>query len=211
MAAKSVKKYVLTKLGLINDGQLEEILADLDLTMSTEKRKKADAVYNAISRHLASDAVEDLEDDGLSIFLKVQTKLMEMLDEKVDSESSTVEPTVKVDAPKTAPEVLGTKEESVVKQKKPQPEMGATAVPGSTTRIEYHRLKDFRIEGWTVNGSLSYRNVHFQMEKGIELGHSQKEVMHGLIKVIKPGVLRNYCETSGTELEYDELCDLLQS
>ena len=211
MAAKSVKKDVLTKLGLINDDQLEEILTDLDLTVSTEKRKKADAVFNAISRHLASDAVEDLEDDGLSIFLKVQTKLTEMLDEKVDSKSSTVGPTVEIDTPKTVPEVSGTKEEPVEKQKNPQPEMGATAVPGSMTRIEYHRLKDFRFEGGTVNGSLSYRNVHFQMEKGIELGHSQKEVMHGVIKAMKPGVLRTYCETSGTELKYDELCDLFQS
>ena len=168
-------------------------------------------MFNAISRHLASDAVEDLEDDGLSIFLKVQTKLTEMLDEKVDSKSSTVGPTVEIDTPKTVPEVSGMKEEPVEKQKNPQPDMGATAVPGSTTLREYHRLKDFRIEGGTVNGSLSYRNVHFQMEKGIELGHSQKEVMHGVIKAMKPGVLRTYCETSGTELEYDELCDLLQS
>ena len=88
MAAKSVKKDVLTKLGLIVDDQLEEILTDLDLTVTAEKRKKGDAVFNAIGRYLSSDAVEDLDDEGLSIFLKVQTKLDEMLeDNKKDLES----------------------------------------------------------------------------------------------------------------------------
>ena len=210
MAAKSVKKDVLTKLGLINDDQLEEILTDLDLTVSTEKRKKADAVFNAISRHLASDAVEDLEDDGLSIFLKVQAKLTEMLDEKAEAESTKIDAAAGKDAPKTVPEIAAKKEEPEVKLKIPQLEQGAAAVP-VTTRIEYHKLKDFRIEGGTVNGTLSYRNVFFQMEKGLELGHSKKEVMNGVIKAMKPGVLRTYCESSGTELEYDELCELLQS
>ena len=36
MAAKSVKKDVLTRLGLVTDDQLEEILTDLDLTVSVE-------------------------------------------------------------------------------------------------------------------------------------------------------------------------------
>ena len=207
MAAKSVKKDVLSKLGLIDEDQLEEILTDLDLTLSTEKRKKSDAVFNAINRHLSSEAVEDLEDEGLSIFLKVQTKLDEMVEEKITA----AEPSAEKDAPSDK-DALKTVQEKVgdVKSKGMEPEKGATAAP-VTTRVEYHRLKDFRIEGGTVNGSLSYRNVCFQMDKGRELGYPDKEVMSAVIKAMKPGVLRTYCESYGTELKYNEFCDLLHS
>ena len=97
------------------------------------------------------------------------------------------------------------KKEVVVKE---EPSKGAAA---QVTRVEYHRLKDFRIEGGTVNGTLSYRNVCFQMEKGLELKYSPKEVMSGVIKAMKPGVLRTYCETSGTDMDYEEFVELLQS
>ena len=43
------------------------------------------------------------------------------------------------------------------------------------------------------------------------MGYSETEVMNGVIKAMKPGVLRTYCETSGTELNYKELLELLQS
>ena len=48
MATKSVKKDALTGLGLVTDDQLEEILTDLDLTVSVERRKKENAVFNLI-------------------------------------------------------------------------------------------------------------------------------------------------------------------
>ena len=54
MAAKSVKKDVMVKLGSVTDDQLEEILTDLDLTVTVERRKKENAVFNAIGRHLSS-------------------------------------------------------------------------------------------------------------------------------------------------------------
>ena len=81
MSAKSVKKDVFMNLGLIEDDQLEEVLTDLDLVVSAEKRKKSDAVFSAISRHLSSEAVEDLEDEGLSVLLQVQLKLNHLLEE----------------------------------------------------------------------------------------------------------------------------------
>ena len=174
MAAKSVKKDVMAKLGSVTDDQLEEILTDLDLTVTVERRKKENAVFNAIGRHLSSEEVEDLEDEGLSILLKVQTKLTEMLEEEDKKDDTTKTEGGNTDATadsksKTASveTVLMKEPEVVVKDEKPSTKGAAAQV----TRVEYHRLKDFRIEGGTVNGTLSYRNVCFQMEKGLSLIH----------------------------------------
>ena len=49
------------------------------------------------------------------------------------------------------------------------------------------------------------------MDKGLELGYSEAEVMSAVIKAMKPGTLRNYCETAGTDLEYEEFVDLLHN
>ena len=158
MAAKSVKKDVMAKLGSVTDDQLEEILTDLDLTVTAERRKKENAVFNAIGRHLSSEEVEDLPDEGLSILLKVQTKLTEMLEEEDKKDDTTKTEGGNTDATadsksKTASveTVLMKEPEVVVKDEKPS--KGAAA---QVTRVEYHRLKDFRIEGGTVNGTLSY-------------------------------------------------------
>ena len=206
MSVKSVKKDVLSKLGLISDDQLEEILTDLDLKVTAEKRKKGDAVFNAISRHLSSEDMEDLDDEGLSIFLKVLTKLDEMLEENKNDLKSVENETAEKEEKEPKSTEDGEEEKA---KKKPEPvKLGASAA--AVTRIEYHRMKDFRIEGGTVNGTLSYRNVFFQMEKGLELGYSKTEVLNAVVKAMKPGVLRSYCESPENEVNYEELCDLLK-
>ena len=57
-----MKTEVLSKLGVISGDNLEAVLTSLDLTVSTERRKKDKAVFNAIVRYLTSEAVEDLQD-----------------------------------------------------------------------------------------------------------------------------------------------------
>ena len=208
-----MKTEVLSKLGVISDDNLEAVLTSLDLTVSTERRKKDKAVFNAIVRYLTSEAVEDLQDEGLSIFLKLKDELTTMIKDE-EKEKDDVKP---VDVKP----VVSTDVENVVKSEEIKPkntdagmcagEEKSKAAGVGMTRVEYHRVKDFRIEGGTVCGTLTYRNVQYQMEKGRELGHSETEVMTGVIKAMKPGVLRTYCETSGTELNYKELCELLQS
>ena len=49
------------------------------------------------------------------------------------------------------------------------------------------------------------------MAKGLEAGYSEREVMMGVIKAMKPGTLRNYCETAGPDLDADEFRELLHT
>ena len=230
MAASSVRTEVVSKVGLVSDDNLEAILTSLDLAVNAERRKKEKAVYNAIVRYLTSVEVEDLPDEGLSIFLKLKDDLVEMLkeeneqngdgptdvkeDEKpVDKgrnskndEGHDVKQSVVVDA--TVSSVATCASVATLSSGATGPAgAGATGV----TKVEYHRVKDFRIEGGTVCGSLSYRNVRYQMDKGRELGYSETAVMNGTIKAMKPGTLRTYCETSGSDLEYDEFVELLHN
>ena len=67
------------KFGLVTDDDLEAILTSLDLSVSETRRKKEKSGFNAIVRYLTSEEVEDLEDEGLSIFLKLKNSLAEML------------------------------------------------------------------------------------------------------------------------------------
>ena len=49
------------------------------------------------------------------------------------------------------------------------------------------------------------------MAKGLEAGYSEREVMMGVIKAMKPGTLRNYCETAGPDLDAEEFRELLHT
>ena len=73
---------MVSKVGLVSDDNLEAILTSLDLAVDAERRKKEKAVYNAIIRYLTSLEVEDLPDEGLSIFLKLKDDLVEMRKEE---------------------------------------------------------------------------------------------------------------------------------
>ena len=220
MSTSTVKTEVVSQLGLVSDDDLEAILTSLDLTVSVERRKKEKAVFNAIVRYLASEAVGDLQDEGLSIFLKLKDDLTEMLKvEDGQKEEGKIE--VKEDEKPVEPVVEEKKNKIDHKHGDAKTSVvvgatgssGATGLSGATgvTKVEYHRIKDFRIDGGTVCGTLSYRNVCYQMDKGLELGYSKTEVMNGTIKAMKPGTLRTYCETSGSELEYDEFVELLHT
>ena len=210
MSASTVKTEVVSKLGLVSDDDLEAILTSLDLTVTVERRKKEKAVFNAIVRYLTSEAVEDLNDEGLSNFLKLEDDLTEML--KEDNEQKENGKTdVKEDEKPV--EEMKNKDDKRHGDVKTSVAVGATGSSGATgvTKVEYHRVKDFRIDGGTVCGTLSYRNVCYQMDKGLELGYSKTEVMNGTIKAMKPGTLRTYCEQSGSELDYDEFVELLHN
>ena len=83
------------------------------------------------------------------------------------------------------------------------------------TRVEFHKLREFKIQGGTVasgDNSLDFRNLSFQINEGKQLGYSEREVMNGVIKAMKPGSsLRNYCETEGADLTEDEFRELFLS
>ena len=82
MSVSLLKTEVVEKLSLVTDDDREILLTSLDLTVSTERRKKEKAVYNAIVRYLTSKTVEDLPDEGLSIFQKLNDRLTGMVEEK---------------------------------------------------------------------------------------------------------------------------------
>ena len=222
--ASSLKTLVVMKLGLVTDDDLEAILTSLDLSVSETRRKKDKAVFNAIVRYLTSEDVEDLEDEGLSIFLKLKDSLTEMLS-AIEAKSVVEEVPEKVvpeaDPTKDMPEevaeskvlseavatkvasaVADTKVASPVVVKKETPR--ETSRPDGDTRVQYYRFREFRIEGGTVGGqgSLSYATVSFQMAKGLEAGYSEREVMMGVIKAMKGLRGKDPCEENTKEEEY---------
>ena len=76
------KEDVLARLKRISLEQLEEICETLQLTVSDQKKCKKKAMMNAVQRHLASETIEDSEDEGLQVFQRLNEQLKNMLGEE---------------------------------------------------------------------------------------------------------------------------------
>ena len=77
----------------------------------------------------------------------------------------------------------------------------------------YRVHREFKIVGGTLGGEgqLEFSEVSFQITEGLAIGYSDREVISGVIKAMKPGCsLRKYCE-SRRNLTYSSLISILRS
>ena len=78
----SPKEEAILLLGKLTELQLMEISSGLDLTVKEGKTDRKKALYNGIVRFLASEEVEDSEDEGLAIFEKLVEDMRLLLQEE---------------------------------------------------------------------------------------------------------------------------------
>ena len=79
MTATEVRDSAESLLKELNEEQLIEVAKSLSLTLKDGKKNKKEALRNLITRHLRSDAVEDMADEGLDCFQKVLDQLTGMV------------------------------------------------------------------------------------------------------------------------------------
>ena len=181
------RKEVLDRLQVISAAQLEELCTRSHLTVVESKKGNQKALFNVMMRHLTSQAIEDSEDEGQKLFEDLLGEMKVMLGE--DGET-------------------GIKKESETSTG------NAASEPIMKTRVELHKLREFKITGGTVgsgDNALGYISLIHQMREGKAIGYSGKEVMSGVIKAMKAASsIRSYCE-GHPDLTEEKFMKLLRS
>lgn len=91
---ETVKGEVLQRLQLISPEQVEEVATGIDIEVPESNKTKKEALRNAVLRYLTSETLEDSEDEGAHIYLKLNDDLKSMLEEtatEVDGQTSVVD------------------------------------------------------------------------------------------------------------------------
>ena len=141
---EEMKREVLEKLYLVNADQVKEIATALDVKVADVRKSKPGALRNAVVRYMTSEVLEDLEDEGLSEFLKLNDILNELLESKTKLIAKT-----EMNATDKSSSDVGVK-------------IKADSEPSVKVTIELHKLKEFRVTGGTVasdKNRLEYMNL----------------------------------------------------
>ena len=176
-----VEAEVLQLLRKVDLDVLQGFCDELKITIPETKQGNKSLILKLIVRYLHSEHMEGLDDQGLSVFLKLQSDLKDSLAGKSLGEQKT-------DIDKT-----GIIVDDKVSGEQNQDEKGKHFV-------QIHRFREFKISG-SIGGveqkdTLSYSGLSFQMKQGKEAGYSYREIQAAVIKAIKPGNnLRNYLES----------------
>lgn len=124
MADETARKEVLEKLQQLAVNQLVEVCSSLGVTVAEAKKAKKESLFNAIIRYLSSEDIEDSDDGGMSIFLKLNDDLGKM------------GPDVKSNITSVATTVT-----------EPKSEIKETTAASAKTKIELHKAAEiFRAE-----------------------------------------------------------------
>ena len=194
MAADQVRSEVVTGVGMLNAGQLEDCCRKLSLTVAETKKGNKRALDDIITRHLTSEDLENSDDEGMSTFLMLNDHIKSLL--PALSQNPSAEGTSGGDQGTTdnAAAIVPVKTEDGEAKTESRGKASATAAV-TTTKVELHKLREFKITGGTVPDTVDYINVMNQMTDGMEAGYGEKEVRNGVIRAMKPGTsLRRFFE-----------------
>ena len=195
MAAEQVRSEVLAGVRMLNGSQLEDCCEKLKLTVADAKKGNKRALENVVIRYLTSEDLENTDDEGMSEFLMLNDHIKTLLDMQATNtlnQLSTTLSQVMTNAMSGANTTPPTPTPQVVVKKEDADAAPAAAV---TTKVELHKLREFKINGGTVPDSIDYINLSNQMADGIEAGYAEKEVRNGVVRAMKPGTsLRRFFE-----------------
>ena len=85
--AELAKQEVLVLLPKLSEQDLTEVCTGLSLVMKDGKKEKKQAMRNAIRRYMCSEEMEELTDEGLSIFQKLKDNIEDMLQDQMEEEA----------------------------------------------------------------------------------------------------------------------------
>ena len=71
----------------LSEQDLTEVCTGLSLVIKDGKKEKKQAMRNAIRRYMCSEEMEELADEGLSIFQKLKDNIEDMLQDQMEVEA----------------------------------------------------------------------------------------------------------------------------
>ena len=193
-----VERNVFQKLPLLNLESLKCVCELLSIQIDEKVSGKPDYILKRVYRYLNSEEVETLEDEGLSIFLKLND-LLKTFETPIKQEKNTTT------FDKTLNYETSDNKNSIKIQEQST----------SKNLINVHKLKDFKINGTIGTAGekekLSYTSLSFQIQNALTSGYSNNDICSAVIKAISPdNYLRNYLE-SRENLTVENILQIMRS
>ena len=164
--AEEVVSDLLKRLQMLDVEILQEVCQQLEIQIPPAKAGNKTLLFNLVMRYVHSEEVESKEDEGMSMFLKLNDDLQNLID-KI--------PLVKIEEVK--------------------PLDAATKPRIEVHRLREFKING-SVGSVGQKDTLTYTSLSFQMQQAKTAGYSSKEVFAAVIKAIKPGSnLRNYLES----------------
>ena len=184
-----IQAEVLQWLRLVREDVLEAFCDEFKINIPQDKRGNKSFIVKLLIKYLHSDALEALEDEGHSVFLKMHNDLERAIPGLGDKED-VIDPIVETGAVKSERETSGGKVNSEFSKKE------NFVNPDK----RYLKIREFKINGVIgpigQKDSLSYASLAFQIQRGKEEGYSFREIQSAVIRAIKHGNnLRDYLES----------------
>ena len=157
MAAEQVRSEVLAGVRMLNGSQLEDCCEKLKLTVADAKKGNKRALENVVIRYLTSEDLENTDDEGMSEFLMLNDHIKTLLDMQTTNTLNQLSTTLSqvmsntmsganTNPPTPTPQVVVKKEDADA----------APTAAVTTTKVELHKLREFKINGGTVPASIDY-------------------------------------------------------
>ena len=183
--------FLLT--GIDDAEELQRIYAALPLDCPETLHGKTHSLLKYLLRYLNSEEIEQSEDAGHALFLKLYDCVTAERKPEVVPDESEDKNNIKTEK----------KKNSVTEKVKRKP------------LFDVQKLKDFKISG-TIGGpekkdSLSFSSLSYQISNGLKQGYSEELVCAAVLKAISPGNnLRTYLE-SKKNLNVTSLLEVMRS
>ena len=237
---EQLRGTVFAKLYLLGADELTVICGDLQIDIPPTHAGVKPALFNLIMSFLTSGDMLTNNEEAFRILTELQKSVDKMLNintvkdepkdngggksvlrNKKNDESSASNSAKETPSPMDPPEVETANRSSNANGGGCAGNGGAisrrSANGGGPSPIRPQNLyrvhREFKIVGGTLGGEgqLEFSEVSFQITEGLAIGYSDREVISGVIKAMKPGCsLRKYCE-SRRNLTYSSLISILRS
>ena len=203
------KIEVSQQLLLLDETQLTTVCGPLSIVVPPAKKGNRSAILSLIMRHINSELIEESNDRGLDLFEQLDTQMKGMLADRIKVEADTKKTLAQINTNTTEASSSSSGKTTPVSNSSKGVHNSGTTVGGdstptasgvdSTVRLHLNRLREFKIHGGFVasgENPIAYSNLKFQMEEAAELNYTEKEIMSGVIRAIKPNsYLRQYLES----------------
>ena len=224
MDLEDLKEAVFSKLQQLQVEELTELCAGIEITIPENKKGRKSTISGIIVKHLMSDDVEQMADEGQELFTQVDTIVEQLLAarrQEVNTEEDGA--TAAGGNGNTVVEESASvkREISDVNPVKPQhdvthasqmakgaAEMAARlrnkgSVAATTPSVQVHKIREFKINGGHVGGDevdgVDYVSLSYQIQDGKAKGYTPSEIQGGVVRAMRAGYgLRKVFETCPT-------------
>ena len=159
--AELVEEFCMEALPKCSLGFLTALCEEYRITVPDDKKDDKRSCLRLVMRHLTSDTVVGVADEGAAVFLKLYKELGGELKKSVKSESG-------------VPALEGEEEESG---------------QDSVAAVSYHKLRQFKINGTIGDpgqkNCISYSSLCYQIKQGESQGYKIDEICNAVIKAIE--------------------------